>query len=364
MSEPPRPSARAGPEPTAVIFDLDGTLVQTREASWRIFADVSRQFGLGIDRPEEFWALLDDNLFEAIRALCDDERQAAAVKAAFLAGLERDYHPHLVPGIGRVLRPLAGVCTLAVLSGNATSVVRRILEENDLAFCFAHVFGSDLVESKRAAIHDFLTDASIGVGRRCSSDYDEAGPSVPPSPATTVLVTDTKGDVHEALAAGIRAVGVSWGMHTSQDLRAAGAEFVAAWPQEIATYLFGDINTLELRGACALPPTATPPTSTAAPLCRCGRADCEGDCRCDRSAGTACATCTVSAPPTSWNPNHPTTGLEAQADAAMRTRRERRGEASARASAAARVAGRRVIAADAAPPSDQTLRRALRTILR
>lgn len=36
---------------------------------------------------------------------------------------------------------------------------------------------------------------------------------------------------------GAHAVGVSWGMHTSDQLRAAGAEFVAVWPQELISYL-------------------------------------------------------------------------------------------------------------------------------
>jgi phosphoglycolate phosphatase-like HAD superfamily hydrolase len=37
----------------AVIFDLDGTLVQTRVASWEVFAPISERFGLGISEPEQ-----------------------------------------------------------------------------------------------------------------------------------------------------------------------------------------------------------------------------------------------------------------------------------------------------------------------
>jgi phosphoglycolate phosphatase len=204
----------------AVIFDLDGTLVQTRIASWEIFERISKRFELGIDRPEQ-------------------------------------YTPPLVPGVTDVVRRLAGECTLAVMSSNAMQVLRRVLVANDLAFCFAHVFGGDVAPDKRAAIGAFLADSGSGFGRRCAADYDEGGRRLDPGPSSTVLVTDTAGDVRDALAAGIRVVGVAWGMHSVEELTAAGAEFVALWPQEIAAHLLGDAASRPAEGACAVP--AGPP---------------------------------------------------------------------------------------------------------
>ena len=37
-----------------ILFDLDGTLVQTREASWRVFEKVNRRFDLGVNSAEAF----------------------------------------------------------------------------------------------------------------------------------------------------------------------------------------------------------------------------------------------------------------------------------------------------------------------
>ena len=45
--------------------------------------------------------------------------------------------------------------------------------------------------------------------------------------ARGVMIGDTTFDMEMARAAGIRAVGVSWGYHTADMLRAAGAELVA-----------------------------------------------------------------------------------------------------------------------------------------
>lgn len=236
----------------AVIFDMDGTLVQTRNASWEIFREVSRRFSLGVDTPEQYYELFRNNIFTTLEALCRDGEQAREVKDAFLAGLRNGYHPVMIPGMVHVVRRLASVATLALLSSNAMPVVRRILVENDLAFCFAHVFGGDAVADKRTAIEQFLEDAGSGFGRRCSADYDEEMVPLDVAADGTVLVTDTAGDVREARAAGIRAVGVSWGMHPVDQLVEAGAEFVALWPQEVGSYLLQGIDAVP-RGACGLP---------------------------------------------------------------------------------------------------------------
>ena len=50
-----------------MIFDLDGTLVQTRVASWEIFRRIDERFALGVDRPEKYFELFNGNVFRSIR---------------------------------------------------------------------------------------------------------------------------------------------------------------------------------------------------------------------------------------------------------------------------------------------------------
>jgi len=249
-----------------VIFDLDGTLVQTRVASWEIFRRIDERFALGVDRPEKYFELFNGNVFRSIRKLCRDDAHAQEVNAAFLELLRTEYTPPLVPGMAEVVRRLATDCTLAVMSSNAMAVLRRVLVANDLAFCFAHVFGGDVSPDKRTAMRSFLADAGNGYGRRCAADYDEAAVRRDADPASTVLVTDTAGDVKDARSVGIRAVGVAWGMHSVAELTEAGAEFVALWPQEIAAHVLGDEAARPPRGACAVPAVHRPSAvSTSAP---------------------------------------------------------------------------------------------------
>ncbi|MBI4942172.1 MAG: HAD family hydrolase [Actinobacteria bacterium] len=267
------------------MFDMDGTLVQTRYASWEIFEGVNRRFGLGVDTPEAYYELFRSNVFGEIEKRCTDAEQYRAVKTDFLAALRSGYHPVMIPGMLHVVRRLASVATLALLSSNALPVMRRILVDNDLAFCFAHVFGGDTVPDKRTAIRQFLADTGSGFGRRCSADYDEAMVPVEVAAEGTVLVTDTAGDVREAVEEGIRAVGVAWGMHSVDQLLDAGAEFVALWPQEVGSYLLQGIDAAP-RGACELPPRTGEATALCAGTCG---GSCDG--RCGGTCSGACTSC-------------------------------------------------------------------------
>src|SRR6266536_2360151 len=261
------------PEACAVMFDLDGTLVQTRRASWDVFRTVSDDFGLGLTGPQEYFDLFNGNIFASLEELCLDRAYSGQVKKAFMDRLREEYNPAMVPGMVDVIRRLAGHCTLAVVSSNATEVLRRVLVGNGIAYCFSHVFGGDMAPDKAAAIQSFLSDTSSQYGRRCELAYDETPAGTRPDLETTVLVTDTAGDIRDALGVGIRAVGVAWGMHGADELTDAGAEFVAIWPQTLPGHLLGDAATAP-DGACALPfPPAPARASCGAGQCHCGCQD-------------------------------------------------------------------------------------------
>jgi phosphoglycolate phosphatase len=228
--------------PSTVIFDFDGTLVKTREASWRLFKRTNAEFELGVDRPEDFYALFRRNFFAALDEICSgDPARMEGVRAHFLQLLRDEYCPDLVPGMADVIHKLAGSCTLVLCSSNTMESVRRTLERHDLACCFAHAFTGDLEPDKAASIRAFLADPGYSMRRLCEPEYTEEYRAGPPQRGEeVVLVTDTIGDVEEAIRCGIRAVGVVWGMHTADELQAAGAEFVAIWPQELITHLLDD----------------------------------------------------------------------------------------------------------------------------
>lgn len=237
--------------PRAILFDLDGTLVDTRASSWELFSETNRAFGLGIDSREAFFRAFEGNFFESLSKLCPDPAKAAAAKSHFMNLLRTRYHPALIPGMVDVVRSLAPHCTLALISTNGIEAIRRILVEAGIATCFSHVFSGDVEPRKVASMRRFLSDQRYAAQRMCSPAYHEGDGGGVLEAADVVLVTDTVGDVAEATEAGVRAIGVAWGMHSERQLLDAGAEKVALWPQELIAWLRSADSADACTTACA-----------------------------------------------------------------------------------------------------------------
>jgi phosphoglycolate phosphatase len=251
---------------TTIVFDFDGTLVRTREASWALFRETNERFGLGVDSPEAFYRLFERNLFAALDEAAGGAgtERARDVRAHFQALLAERYNPDLVPGMANVVHELAAHYALVILSSNTMAALRRILLANGLAQCFAHVFSGDVAPDKHAAIQRLLDDPSVSCGRRCSPHYEENTALRTAHPGEVMLVTDTVGDVDEGRRAGIRVGAVAWGMHPADALERAGAEFTCIWPEELVAYLRPGEHCAD--GPCRLPsPGTAVPTGRAAP---------------------------------------------------------------------------------------------------
>ena len=210
----------------AVLFDLDGTLVDTRSASWPWFERTSREFTLGIDTREQFFGLFEHNFFESLAAHCGDHQKATAAAQHFMALIRDHYAPPFIEGMTEVVHALAADHTLAIVSSNMHETIGRLLLAGGVAALFAHIYAGDTQPSKSGAIADFLAGrwSDTGLGRPLDAER-------------VVLITDTAGDVGEALASGIQAFGVDWGMHDRQKLIAAGATQVASQPQQLLAWI-------------------------------------------------------------------------------------------------------------------------------
>jgi phosphoglycolate phosphatase len=54
---------------------------------------------------------------------------------------------------------------------------------------------------------------------------------------TTIMIGDTSYDMAMARAAGVTAIGVTWGYHEAEELVAAGADYIAEHPREIIQFV-------------------------------------------------------------------------------------------------------------------------------
>jgi phosphoglycolate phosphatase len=203
----------------AVLFDFDGTLVDTRSASWVLFQQTNLEFALGIETREQFFALFTHNIYEGLTALCGDAARGAAAAAHLMALMREHYDPPLVPGMAALVRELAADFALTIVSSNTHATLTRLLARDNLAPCFQAILAGDIEPSKTRAITRFLSERAY-------------------APDEVVLITDTTGDILEAQRAGIAAYGVCWGIHDAAALRAAGAIGTALHPDELKTWFY------------------------------------------------------------------------------------------------------------------------------
>jgi phosphoglycolate phosphatase len=206
--------------PRLVVFDLDGTLIDSQHA---IVAAMSRAFddrGLALPARETVLGVVGLSLDEAMAALMPElppeetRALAEAYRRAFVAAREAgapEMDAPLYPGARAALDRLAGQrgTVLGVATGKARPGLDHALERHALHGYFATTQTADAHPSKP---HPSMLQAALAeTGARA-----ERG----------VMVGDTAFDIAMGRAAGLATVGVAWGYHPRARLAAAGADLV------------------------------------------------------------------------------------------------------------------------------------------
>jgi phosphoglycolate phosphatase len=202
----PSPSLLA-PAPAAIVFDLDGTLVDSRRDLAAAVNRTRAAYGLPVLELAEITAMVGEGARNLVaRAL---GRDLSAVDQA----LERFfgfYREGLLdttpayPGVPELLAALAGRRPLAVLTNKPEGFTRRILAGLDLAGRFREVVGGDSLAARKpdpAGLRE--------IARRLG---------VPA--ADLLLVGDSRIDAATAAAAGCRFALVTWGFADAAEIAA------------------------------------------------------------------------------------------------------------------------------------------------
>ena len=211
------------PRLRAVLFDIDGTLLDTRDA-WVAAFDAGLAAIRKTSMPGSEAAQWIGTPIEVIYAercgLSGDELARAVIKFQRVEAESVHDGMRAYPGVREALASLAA-WELATVSNKRRDTSVEALRATGLLPFFALVLGGDSVPRKKPAPDPILKAASaLGV-----------------HPTECAIVGDTEVDVRAGKAAGARTVGVTWGYGTRARLEDAGVDYLIETPDALPALL-------------------------------------------------------------------------------------------------------------------------------
>lgn len=213
----------------AVLFDLDGTLLDTLDDIGRSANESLREEGFPAHPIESYRRFIGDGvavLFQ--RALPPAASGDPDVVARLVAAFERIYdagwdvasRPY--PGVADLLDALQGrSIPMGVLSNKPDVFTRKCVDRFLSAWPLSPVFGQ-----------------RQGVPRKPDpAGAIEAAAALGVSPAEVLYLGDSSVDMLTATRAGMFAVGAAWGFRSVEELEAHGARAVVQHPSEVLTLI-------------------------------------------------------------------------------------------------------------------------------
>ncbi|QPC99305.1 HAD-IA family hydrolase [Qipengyuania soli] len=213
-----------------VVFDCDGTLVDGQAAICDTMEQAFAMAGLPTPDRHAVRRMVGLSLPYALRELAphaSDEERTRVVEA-YKDGyrslrVSGALQEPLYEGIGELVARLdAAGWLLGVATGKSDRGLNACLESHGIRQLFVTLQTADRHPSKP---HPSMLETALA----------EAGVE----PQDAIMIGDTSFDMEMAVAAGVRAIGVSWGYHEAHELMATGASCVADTIEQLEAFILG-----------------------------------------------------------------------------------------------------------------------------
>ena len=212
----------------AVLFDLDGTLLDSLADLGESMNFVLQEMGLAAHPLTDYRTFVGDGIaMLARRSLPPDRRDARSI-AACVTRMRQVYGGRAT----RKTRPYEGIAEL-LDALESRGVAKAVLSNK------SHDLTVELVAALlgRWTFRPVLGERS-GVPRKPDpAGALEVAAHLGLAPSRIVYVGDTPTDMATARAAGMRAVGATWGFRSEAELREAGADEIAHRPGDVLSHL-------------------------------------------------------------------------------------------------------------------------------
>jgi phosphoglycolate phosphatase len=209
--------------PVAVLFDLDGVLLDSRTAIVRCIEHGLRENGAPVPPAAELERYIGPPLLDAFAELAGADR----AEACLASYRERYVHSSLeettlVPGAREALAAIAAEVPVAVATSKPRAFAEPLCARLGLAPHLQAITGPELDAPEEIK--------AVTVARALAALGLEPGADAP-------LVGDRRHDAEAAAANGIRCVGVLWGIGDAAELGAAGADPIVRAPADLPAAL-------------------------------------------------------------------------------------------------------------------------------
>jgi len=210
---------------TTVLFDLDGTLIDSSPGIRRCVDESLAHHGFPAITDEQFSSFIGPPLTTGFGSVVADDTLVDSLITVYREhyGAGGMYEYSVYDGIPELLSRLndAGF-RLAVATSKRTGFARPVVDHAGLASQFEIVVGS---ERDGAGAEKPVVMGSV---------FEQLAIT---DPGVVVMIGDREHDGHGAAALGTHFIGVSWGFGDYEELLAAGATQVADHPSEIEAFV-------------------------------------------------------------------------------------------------------------------------------
>ena len=203
-----------------VFFDLDGTLVDSKEGITRCIQQTLEELGAEVPSAEELEWCIGPSLYQSFTILlgegADVEGAVEIYREHYAEG--GIYEADIYDGLGDMLEALQAMgARMYIATSKLETSAKEVAEHFGLTHYIDQVFGSgpdgereDKTELLAFALEETETD-----------------------PAKAIMIGDRRFDIFGAKNNGLANIGVLWGFGSADELRESEADMLAGHPEEL-----------------------------------------------------------------------------------------------------------------------------------
>jgi len=212
----------------AIIFDLDGTLLDSLEDIADAMNIVLESAGFPPHPVEAYKYFIGDGMDILVERALPEKKRSPDVLQKCLAAMQKAYSRQWTaktrpyPGIANLLNRCEAIgLKMGILSNKPDDATQATVDHFLLPEIFAAIHGArPNIPKKPHPLGAELMAGQMGV-----------------EPAACIFLGDMPVDMQTAQAAGMYPVGALWGMRTAGELNAGGAKMLAVTPSALADWL-------------------------------------------------------------------------------------------------------------------------------